>query len=275
MVNYIKYDLGKNNLNIKFFNQEYNKLKNQFNLTPLGSFLYQVIDNIDDIINLDNESKNSLNKLLNTKPLIDLSIINRISNNGKNIQSDAFTINDLKRYILPSLITYKDLDNRIKKYVNSVVTNNSLDINSYFVKANDQLNDFINLVDEIAWQVPNKLACRSSLIKLFKSDKNINVKSSSQASVLLCKILLDAHMMSARDFNMFSINSYEYQDFAKDYPQQNNKLQQLEKDDLIMDLSDYKYMVNGKVHFNYYDFVKVPKTVTYKELLNSLKLINT
>ncbi|TPR39925.1 hypothetical protein DY037_00705 [Apilactobacillus micheneri] len=264
ILDYVKNDLKTKIPDKNKLINEYVKTKGQFNLVTVGDLtnkLLKICD--DDAIKLPKQFKNKLINDANKRELIDLDKFGSINKNPNKTGgiSVKFTLDNLIKNGLPKVVTYKELDYRVKDYLNYVVTNDQSNIDNYVNKEDQQLDKFIELISEIAIQVPDKKASRNTLLSLLKGNQ-------AQNKLLLCSILLDAHMMAAKDFRLFNEDDVA---FMNKYPKQHKALNKMIDDDLIMNLKGYENNSNDRTTFNMQDFVKVPKCVTYGELLKNLR----
>ncbi|UQS84785.1 hypothetical protein MOO46_05945 [Apilactobacillus apisilvae] len=267
IINDLRINIPKDNL----LSSEYSKIKDQFHLISVGEMANKLLSlQNNKSLKLPKDFTNDLDNLKDSKELIDLD---KFGNMTKSPNKDGgisvqFTIDSLIKNGLPNPVTYKELNYRVQDFLDYVVTSDQPNVDKYIDKANNKLDGLISIISEIAIQVPDKKASRSSIIKLIKEGHRNNP---TQDGLLLCSILLDAHMMAARDFNLLNSGKKEYIAFAKKHPEQDKKLEEMEKADLILDLKDYEHLVGDKVQFNYNDFVKLPNSVTYSELLDGLR----
>ncbi|WP_105956803.1 hypothetical protein [Apilactobacillus quenuiae] len=265
ILNYVKNDLKMAIPDKEKLVNEYVKTKSQFNLVTVGKLTKKLIAICDnDGIKLPNKFKTSLMNNSKNHELIDLDKfgnINKHPNKTGGI-SVKFTLDNLIKNGLPKPVTYKELDYRVKDYLNYVVTDDQPNVANYVHKEDQQIDKFIELISEIAIQIPDKKASRNTLLSLLKGNH-------AQNKLLLCSILLDAHMMAARDFRLFNEDDVA---FTNKYPKQKKALDKMIDDDLIMNLNGYENKANDKTNFDMREFVKVPECVTYNELLH--KLIN-
>ncbi|TPR19570.1 hypothetical protein DY138_02695 [Apilactobacillus timberlakei] len=264
ILDYVKNDLKMEIPDKKKLVNEYVKTKSKFNLVTVGDLskkLLSICD--DDAIQVPKQFKEQLIKDTNKHDLIDLDKFGSINKHPSKTGgiSVKFTLDNLIKNGLPKVVTYKELDYRVKDYLNYVVTDDQSNIDKYVNKEDRQLDRFIEVLSEIAIQVPDKKASRETLLSLLKGNQ-------AQNKLLLCNILLDANMMAAKDFRLFNEDDVA---FTNKYPEQKQALDKMFDADLIMNLNGYKHEANDKTKFNMHEFITIPKCVTYNELLHNLR----